>query len=152
MIAGIDLGAKCGYALLTEDGYRVSSDTWSLGKRSGASYQRFENLLEELFLEGVSAVGYEKVRRHRGVEAGHAYGAYEALLLKACYNAGIEMLIQVTVQEAKRAATGSGAADKDDMESAALAHWAYIPDDDNEADALWIAECTRRRLLHDGTF
>jgi Holliday junction resolvasome RuvABC endonuclease subunit len=151
IIAGLDLGASCGYALLTADGYRVASSTWKLGKRSGSSYQRFEELLEKLFLEGVSAVGYEKVRRHRGVEAAHAYGAYEALVLKACYNAGVpdDRVIRVTVQQIKRCATDNGQADKDDVEAAAMTRWAYVPEDSNDADALWCAEVTRQ-LLHDG--
>jgi Holliday junction resolvasome RuvABC endonuclease subunit len=146
-VVGIDLGAKCGFALLTDDGYRITSGTWRLGRRSGEAVVRFEELLEKLFAEGVKAVGYEKVRRHRGVEAAHAYGAYEAILWKACHVSGVleSSIVQVSVQEIKRLATGSGNADKDDMEAAAMAQWAYVPDDDNEADALWVAESARLR-------
>lgn len=147
IVAGLDLGAKCGYAVLTEQGYRVISGTWRLGKRSGAAMQGFEDRLEGLLAEGISAVGYEKVRRHRGVEAAHAYGAYEAIVWKVCHNAGLTNLYQVSVQEIKRLATGVGNADKDHMEAAALVQWAYLPEDNNEADSLWIAEATRLKLL-----
>lgn len=110
--------------------------------------QRFEELVESLLAEGISAVGYEKVRRHRGVDAAHAYGAYEAIIWKVCYNAQVDekLIVQVTVQDIKRAATGKGKADKEEIEAAAMLRWAYVPEDDNESDALWCAECARRAL------
>jgi len=148
LIAGFDLGRKCGYAILEEDGSRLRSGTWDLGRRSGRSIHEFETLLEGVFVEGVSAVGYEKVRRHRGVEAAHAYGGYEALLWKGCYICGIpeDWIVHITVQQIKRTATTLSSADKEAVEGATLQRWNYLPEDDNEADALWCAECVRRLL------
>jgi len=143
LVLGLDLGAHCGYALLTHSGHRITSGTWNLGKRSGASIQYFESLLENILAEGVYVVGYEKVRRHRGVEASHAYGAYECIVWKVCFNTVIDKLVPISVQQIKKLATGSGSADKDEVRLSAYYHWAHSVCDDNESDALWTAECAR---------
>jgi len=147
-IAGLDLGASCGYALIDETGNRIRSGTWKLGKRSGKTIYGFATLLEELFSEGVGAVGYEKVRRHRGVNAAHAYGGYEAVLWLACFQVGIpeDWIVPVTVQEIKTTATTLATAEKEAVEGAAMNQWCYVPVDDNDADAIWCAEVVRRKL------
>lgn len=99
-------------------------------------------------MEGVTAVCYEIVRRHRGVHAAHAYGGYEAILWMTCHDLGIPTnhIIGATVQQIKRCATGDGHAEKEDIEAQAMARWCYMPEDDNEADSLWCAEVARRML------
>lgn len=147
LYAGFDLGQKFGYAILDEDGNRVESETVNLGKRSGKSLSGFYDLLQTILSNGVIAAGYEKVRRHRGVHAAHAYGGYEAILKKLCFDMGIEdKLLEVTVQQIKRCATDDPKADKEEIEAQAMARWARIPEDDNEADALFCAEVVRRML------
>jgi Holliday junction resolvasome RuvABC endonuclease subunit len=53
----------------------------------------------------------------------------------------------IAVATIKKLATGSGRAEKEDVEVAAYTRWAYVPGDDNESDALWIAEYARRKFM-----
>jgi len=148
-IAAFDLGAKCGYAILDHDSNIISSGTWKLGKRSGKSIYLFHENLLWLFSCSVDVVGYEKVHgRHASKAAAHAYGGYEAVLWMTCYESCIDRLELVTVQQIKQEATGSARADKEDMEDAAFDRWGIIVSHDDEADALWCAEVTRRRVLN----
>jgi Holliday junction resolvasome RuvABC endonuclease subunit len=151
MFYGFDLGANCGFAVLDSEGSRVVSGTWKLGKRRPESIERFYQKLTALLLEyPPTAIGYEKVNFfQRGSKAAHAYGTYEGVLWVAARNLlGDEaVLAMFTVGGIKKLATGYGKAEKEEMEVAAMTRWAYIPDDDNEADALWCAECTRREQL-----
>lgn len=151
-IVGIDLGQRTGYAILDTKGARVTSDTVNLGKRSGSSLSSFLDILSAV-LSGATVVAYEKVRRHRGVQAAHAYGSYEGCLLLACYSVGIpaDNVYPVPVGQIKKVATGEGRAQKEHMEAAAWKRWNYMPDDDNEADALWVAESVRLRLVNERT-
>ena len=149
-VLAYDLGASTGFAVLSHDGYRIASGCLKLGKRSGFSYHLFEaTVRSQLAQFKPELVAYELVRRHRGVEAAHAYGAYEAILLKALYLEQIATtrLTKVSVQEAKRAATGRGNADKEDLEAAAMLRWAHITESSDESDALWIAEAARKKLI-----
>jgi len=148
MIVGFDLGQRCGYGLLDNDGQRIKSGTVNLGPRSGNSLSKFRSLIEDLLSEGVTSVSYERVRRHRGVEAAHAYGGYLAVLWLTCHDAGIPIsnIINVTVQQIKKCATGQGNAEKDDVGGQAMVRWCHIPEDDNEADALFCAEVARQLL------
>lgn len=148
MFAGFDLGANCGFAVLDENGNRVTSGTLKLGKRSPESIAKFHQALTSLFeIHLPTHVGYEKVNFfHRGIKAAHAYGSYESILwlVVQAFKVPTE---QFTVNKIKKTATGFGNAEKDEMEAAAMTRWAYVPNDDNEADALWIAECARRWSL-----
>lgn len=147
LYAGFDLGQRFGYAILEEDGNLVDSDSVNLGGRSGKSLSKFYDLLEGVLSTGVIAVGYEIVRRHRGVAAAHAYGGYQAILWKLCHDIDItDKLVEVTVSQIKRCATDDSKAEKEDVEAQAMARWARIPEDDNEADALWCAEVVRRMM------
>jgi crossover junction endodeoxyribonuclease RuvC len=152
---GFDFGQNCGYAVLDKQGSRITSSTWELGKISGKTLARFEQLLTELLLEhGACRVGYEKVYRHRGTTAAHAYGAYEGFLWRVCYEIGIPKkdICLVTVSEIKQTATGLADADKDAVGGFAIKRWKVVPDDDNESDALWCAEVIRRKSLGEPLF
>lgn len=148
MFAGFDLGANFGYAVLDDDGNRVVSGTWEFGKRTPESTERvYEALLELFEIHLPVIVGYEKVNFfHRGIKAAHAYGTYESILWLVSRKYKV-VLEQFTVNKIKKVATGFGNAEKDEMEAAAMTRWAHIPGDDNEADALWIAECARLGFL-----
>jgi Holliday junction resolvasome RuvABC endonuclease subunit len=148
--AGFDLGARCGYAILDYNGNRIESGTWDLGKRSPKSLFLFQEKLHTLFTRhDIVVAGYEKVtfmaRGRSGFLAVQAWGGYEATLLIEIYKHQCEMT-QVAVGTIKKVATGSGRAEKDEVEAAAYTRWVYVPEDDNESDALWIAECARLRF------
>lgn len=148
MFAGFDLGAKLGYAVLSIDGHRVTSGTWKLGKRTPESVSKAHRLISDLVTEHrPPIIGYEKVTFFgRGVQAAHAYGSYEAALWLVCVESE-SLLEQFTVKQVKKLATGYSNATKEEIEAQVLVRWAYLPEDDNESDALWIAESTRRQFL-----
>lgn len=143
---GFDFGQNFGYAILDNNGNRIKSDVTDLGKRSGKSLAKFRTILEETISFGVDAIGYEKVRRHRGVAAAHAYGGYEAIMWLVCQDLGVPVkdIVEVTVQQIKRCATGAGKAEKEEIEAQAFARWSHLTEDDNEADALFCADVCRR--------
>jgi Holliday junction resolvasome RuvABC endonuclease subunit len=148
MYVGFDLGANCGAAVLDSEGRRVSSTTWELGKRTGSSLYTYQRKLYDLLQTYVPLkVGYERVmQNHRSRAAACAFGGYEGILWAVCFDIGVE-LIPVGVGSIKKAATGMGDADKEEMEAAAYGRWDHVPEDDNEADALFIADYVR---LNDG--
>jgi len=147
MFLGIDPGTRCGWAVLDAAGGRIASGAWDCsvrrGEGAGFRYIRFERCLRELITAFPrTCVGYEEVRRHMGVDAAHVYGAIRGHLQRLCEEAGIAYC-PIPVGTVKKLATGKGNADKDAMVAASLSRWNHIPVDDNEADALWIAEALR---------
>ena len=152
---GIDLGTSCGWALLLPDGACVGSGTWDLkGHRHdshGMRVVRLRRNVAELVNSQLSVahtvkplVAYEAVeQRHKSADAAHLYGALRAGLQEVCAALGVE-LVGVPVSTVKRTATGKGNAGKPEMLAAAAAKWPTAAKrDDNEADALWVAECAR---------
>jgi crossover junction endodeoxyribonuclease RuvC len=151
MIVGIDPATACGWALLTDGGARVASGVWDLKSRrhegGGMRFLRARRMLIEL-LDGreIRAVGYEEVRRHVGTSAAHVYGGLVAVITSVCEERGIPYQGQ-PVGTVKKMATGKGNASKADMVRAAAARFGgYDSGDDNEADALFIAEAMRREV------
>lgn len=148
-ILAIDPGTRCGWAVW-EDGTIVAAGTWDLGARrhegGGMRFLRLARYLEEA-LCGVGAVAYEEVRRHLGVDAAHIYGGIVATLSSACEARGVPYT-GVPVATVKKLATGKGNADKARMIAAANARWGIElrPEDENEADARWIAETAAEML------
>ncbi len=131
----LDFGARFGWACL-DDGI-ISSGVWKLkGKTVGARLIDLHRLLTEL--GHVDRIVYEDVRRHLGVDAAHAYGAYHGLVSMWAAPQGIAME-GIGVKVVKKHATGNGNADKVAMMRAADARgWRYT--DDNECDALWFLD------------
>lgn len=149
MFIGFDLGAKLGYAVLSMDGDRIASGTWSFGKRQPSSVQSLYDRLVVLATKyDVVLVGYEKVNFfHRGFKAAHAYGTYEAILWLVAQQFDWP-LQSVPIQHIKKLATGFSNADKDEVEVAVYRRWnGYVSTDDNEADSLWCCEYVRRSYL-----
>jgi Holliday junction resolvasome RuvABC endonuclease subunit len=99
-------------------------------------YLRFRRWLTDTKAAGggISAVYFEEVRRHAGVDAAHAYGGFLATLTAWCEHHGIPYS-GVPVGTIKRHATGKGNADKAAMVRA-MQDRGHAPGDDNEADAL----------------
>lgn len=146
-VLGLDLGGHAfGYALL-DDGVAVRAGRTEIGFRPDPTSCRLRRFhyrglaigdmrvkLVELLDLGPEVVAYEKVRRHIGTDAAHVYGAMEGAVLEVLdiHTArqrarGLTpiQLVEVGVQEGKRALCGEGgnAATKEEMAAAAERRW-----------------------------
>ena len=142
IILSLDLGTKTGWALRSADGSITSgTESFKPGRFEGGGmrYLRFKRWLNEFLPEAVSAVYFEEVRRHLGVDAAHAYGGFLATLTAWCEQNRIPYQ-GVGVGTIKKSATGRGNAGKPEM-IAAMRRLGHLPDDDNEADALALLYC-----------
>lgn len=156
IVLGVDLGGNTGVAAIHHhhDGeVPVSAGLSSLncghikalGQRYGDWLDQFDRMLTTLMESPgwtIRACGYEKVRRHKGVDAAHAYGAYEALVLMLLHKYDIPA-VACEVGQIKKFATGKGNAIKERMVAAALAH-VLLSDvggaiTEDQADAFWVA-------------
>ena len=138
-ILALDLGTATGWALRTADGQLTSgTQSFKPGRVEGGGmrYLRFRRWLAEVegSTEGLTAIYFEEVRRHAGVDAAHAYGGFLATLTAWCENHQIPYS-GVPVGTIKKHTTGKGNADKTAMVAAVRA-LGFSPKDDNEADAL----------------
>jgi Holliday junction resolvasome RuvABC endonuclease subunit len=144
-LLGLDLGTHTGFARLdvSHKGTSYLTGAWDFTPTRfdspGLRYSRFAMQLREQFVLGVDKVFYEKVMRHLGTAAAHAYGAYLAVLHMECEAAGIQFE-GLSVQEIKTFATGKGNANKDKM-VAAIKAWGFNPKTEDEADAIAIVKC-----------
>lgn len=139
-ILALDLGTKCGHAMGLPDG-AVVSGVWDLSSRrfegGGMRFLRFRQKLEEIHAATpLTAVVFEEVRRHMGVDAAHVYGGLLGHLSAWCEERDIPYQ-GIPVGTIKRHATGKGNASKEMMIEAAR-RLGFNPVDDNEADALHI--------------
>mgnify|MGYP001613368944 CR=1 FL=1 len=153
MFIGIDPGTHCGWAVLDPAGSVRGAGTWHLDNRAGDGagmrYLRFERLLRELlatFPHG--PVAYELVSAHKGADAAHVYGGLVAIVTRLCEELA-RPYTGAAVGTVKKYATGKGNSNKVAMMDAAAERWAPNGHerDDNEADALWIAEVLRLGLV-----
>jgi Holliday junction resolvasome RuvABC endonuclease subunit len=141
VILALDLGATTGYAISGPDGGITSGtaefrlDRWQSG---GMRFLRFKRWLTEIKNQagGFDLVVYEQVRNHAGIDSGHAYGGWLAILSAWCEHHGIAYQ-GVPVGTIKRFIAGKGNADKAAVIAAVRAR-GFHPADDNEADALAI--------------
>ena len=117
-------------------------------------------LLELLTAHPVRAIAYEEVRRHMSTDSAHSYG--EIVCVVKLVGEGKRVpFTSIPVGTIKQMATGNGGASKVDMVRAANKRWnlglvvkstkrkgvvVEDTDDDDEADALWCAECLRVEL------
>ena len=145
-ILGIDPGTHCGWAI-RRGPQVIDSGVWDLSARrhegGGMRFLRCRTYLREMLdVDPPDVVIYEEVRRHMGVDAAHIYGGIVAIIASEC-EARVPPIPYrgVPVGAVKKHATGKGNADKDAMIAAAVARWpGFVPADDNEADARWIAD------------
>lgn len=140
-ILALDLGTQTGWALLARDDSLTSGSQSFKPQRfegGGMRFLRFKRWLTELktCADGITAIYFEEVRRHLGVDAAHAYGGFLATLTAWCEHHQIPYQ-GVPVGTIKKHATGKGNASKDEMVSAVVKK-GFMPTDDNEADALAI--------------
>ena len=148
-VLGIDPGTSCGWAVL-DKGAHVASGVWDLKPRrhegGGMRYLRLERYLVDS-LAGVRAVFLEEVRRHAGTSAAHVYGGILATVQRVCEVRSIPYA-SIPVGTIKKAATGRGNAPKTAMIAAARERWPTVEiEDDNHADALWIAHVGGKQWL-----
>ena len=81
---------------------------------------------------------YEEVRMHLGIDAGHAYGGYLAVLQMFCEERKIPYE-GLGVGAIKKEAVGKGVASKDQMLDAAVKRFPSVNiTDHNHADALFV--------------
>ncbi len=150
-ILALDLGTNTGWALLQQtdpkSNYQVFSGTVSFKhdrfQGGGMRFLRFHNWLDEINQRsgGVTAVYFEEVRRHLGVDAAHVYGGFLATLTAWCEDHQLPYQ-GVPVSHIKRHVTGKGNASKQEVINGVKAI-GYFPKDDNEADALALVEWVR---------
>jgi Holliday junction resolvasome RuvABC endonuclease subunit len=141
VILALDLGTTTGFAIAGADGGITSGtaefrlDRWQSG---GMRFLRFKHWLTEIKNQagGLDLVVYEQVRNHAGIDSGHAYGGWLAILTAWCEHHGIAYQ-GVPVGTIKRFIAGKGNADKAAV-IAAVRKRGFHPADDNEADALAI--------------
>lgn len=152
-VLAIDPGTRCGWAAM-KGGEVVASGVWNLttGRFAGGGmrYLRFRRILVEA-LESLSPslVAFEEVRRHLGTDAAHVFGGLVAILTAECEERGIPYQ-GFPVGAVKKTATGKGNAPKEAMLAAARRRWPAVEvTDDNQADALWIAELASGELVRE---
>jgi len=140
-VLGIDPGTYCGFALLDE-GERIASGTWDLSigrhESAGMRFVKLEHQLREILENGVDLIAFEEVVRHAGTQAAHIYGGIVAVIKLTAEKKGVPY-VGIPVGTVKKRATGKGNADKVAMVNAAKRWFGSAPNDNNEADALWIA-------------
>jgi len=141
VLLAIDLGGTSGWAMWNNG--TVSSGSISFTKAKGKRFEgpgmkfvRFSRWLRGIPTPDV--IAFEAVRRHLGVDAAHAYGGYLSHLTAFCDSHNPQIPYEgLSVGTIKKRATGNGGATKEMMIDA-CAKLGVVPQDDNEADALWI--------------
>lgn len=149
-VLAVDPGTACGYAC--RSGLIVAaSGVWNLRPNrfegAGMRWLRLRSHLADIGrLCAPTLVAYEEVRRHMGTDAAHLYAGVVATLQAWCEDNAVPYTA-IPVGTVKRTATGRGNADKAAMLAAARERWPeQNVTDDNQADALWIAEAAIRSL------
>lgn len=152
-ILAIDPGTNCGYAFSSTREEIGGHGVWDLKPKrfegGGMRFARLRSYLAELHKSvGLTAVYYEEVRRHKGVDAAHIYGGIVASIQEFCEAQDPKIPYTAKpVGEIKKFAAGKGNAKKDAM-VAAVQKWGFSSvTDDNEADALALLMLARHEAI-----
>lgn len=138
-ILALDLGSRCGWAVLPRSG-RIASGVSEFrpGRFEGAgmAFLRFERFLGDATEASgpFGAVVFEEVRAHAGTLAAQVYGGFLAHLTAWCGRNAVPYR-GVPIGTWKRFACEKGNASKQEV-IAAMKRRGHDPRDDNEADAL----------------
>jgi hypothetical protein len=140
----LDLGTRCGYARFDSSSsapYRTGAWDFKPTRFDSPAlrYVKFGARLTEHLALGVDMVFYEKVVRHIGTAAAHAYGAFLFKLHETC-DAFEVPYIGLSVQEIKVFAAGKGNAAKT-LVMDACKTWGFDPKTEDESDAIAILRC-----------
>jgi crossover junction endodeoxyribonuclease RuvC len=137
-ILTLDLGKQTGWAILHDGIIQSGSESFHGSRFSGGGmtflkFRSWLNSLKEKF-QDISTVYFEEVRRHLGTDAAHCYGGFLAHLTAWCEENNVPYQ-GVPVKTIKRFITGKGNASKAEVIEA-VKKKGFVPQDDNEADAL----------------
>lgn len=93
-VLAVDLGSAARWALRTADGQVVSGTVFFRPGRfegGGIRFLRFRGWVDELASTSwmPTAIYFEEVRRHAGVDAAHVYGGLMATLTTWCEQRGV---------------------------------------------------------------
>lgn len=141
-ILACDTATKTGWALcrngkIIESG--VQDFTKQRGDSNGMLFLRFRNWLSHVLQEQyINLVVYERAH-YRGGAATEVCVGLTGHLQGVCAELGIDYT-SVPTLTLKKASTGSGRADKNLMINAAAKLTGRAPQDDNEADAVMLAQ------------
>jgi Holliday junction resolvasome RuvABC endonuclease subunit len=143
-ILALDLGTITGWALQNKNNAIISgTENFKTNSFEGGGmvFLRFKRWLTELknTQNGFDEIYFEQVRSHKGVEAAHKYGGFQALLTSWCEQHQIPYQ-GVPVGTIKKYITGKGNATKYDVIDA-VRDKGFKPRDDNEADSLALLHC-----------
>jgi Holliday junction resolvasome RuvABC endonuclease subunit len=144
-ILALDIATKTGWATQTTSG------TWDLKPQSGESVGmrviRFKAKLREIIeVERPDVVIYERPAG-RSIRAIQTQSEMIGVLIDYCHTLNIEYA-SVSPAEIKKHATNRGNCSKGDMVAAAKAKWPLTEIvDDNCADALWLLDLAKSRLI-----
>jgi Holliday junction resolvasome RuvABC endonuclease subunit len=149
-ILALDMATKTGWAVSDPEGATSGVQVFDVrrGESPGMRWLRFDAWLEQVHIlatarHPMGVLVYELAHHRGGASTAVGVGfATKAQEFAARHN--IE-LMPVHTATLKKFATGSGKADKDAMIAAARAR-GWTPQDDNEADALWLLEYAKREL------
>jgi len=145
-ILAIDPGIHMGWALLKGNG-KVSFGQENFNQPVGRVGQRFLALGEWLAhthkTKRLDLIAYEKVVRHKGTFAAHAYGGFIAILTAFCEREQIDYAA-IPVGTIKKHWVDDGHATKAQMMEEALGRGFKITTD-NEADALALLDYARKK-------
>lgn len=153
-IIGLDLGTKCGYAVL-KGRKRLESAAVKLQPTKARMLHRaerwknFGNLLHTLYATwGPDCVFvYEMVRRHMGADAAHVYGGWLTKLEEFDFQLQLigapTVFERIEVSTWKKATTGNGRASKDLVLKTMSKRFKIKIKTEDEADALGVAEAYR---------
>ena len=144
----LDLGKQTGWAILHDGIIQSGSESFHGNRFSGGGmpflkFRSWLNSLKEEF-RGFEAVYFEEVRRHLGTDAAHCYGGFLAHLTAWCEENHIAYQ-GVPVKTIKRFIAGKGNASKAEVIEA-VKNKGFVPQDDNEADALAIMFFAQRNF------
>jgi len=148
MILALDLGMTTGWARTTDDGTVYSSGVWCMdGWDVPRAYSQIREDIE-MRVGTVSLVAYEDVpaSAHRGGDAAHRWGGFEAIVLTACYRHRKQYLGVKPAQWKRVAGLRSGSGPEDALR-AAQARWPdHVFATDDEAVARWVALAATSRV------
>jgi len=146
-ILALDLGTKCGYAVITGRKL-VASGQWKLSIRKGGErgdrWVTFrEDLTHHVRAYKPRVIAYERVRRHVGTTAAHVYGGFLAMLeLDALTMPNVEWM-PIEVTQWKKMTVGKGNATKADVRAYVDKLYRITARSEDEADAIAIATAAR---------
>jgi len=140
-ILGIDPSTHCGWAVVSKDGI-LETGTTHADKDITNRIARFDDLAERLIADAyVGDIGLVVIEDYVRMARFVSSVSYEvgAIVRRALWATGTPIL-EVSPTSAKKFATGSGKAKKKQVMAACKDLWGFDTKDDNQADALVLAQ------------